>query len=88
MDFYQSMTLIAVLALVVLVIFAVRTLMQIKRTAESVEYLTMLTAENVEKTQSTFDLLHHISSMLDGTFYKAARLAVDLVQCYRHPKEK
>ncbi len=88
MDFYQIMTLVAVLAFVVLVIFAVRTLWQVKRTAEAVEYLTVLTAENVEKTQSTFDLLHNISSMLDGTFYKAARLAVDLVQRYRHRKEK
>lgn len=86
MDFYQIMTLIAVAAFVVLVVYAAVTLAQIKRTAESVEYLAALAAENVEKTQSTFDLLNNISSMLDGTFYKALKLGVDFMRRYRKGK--
>lgn len=88
MDFYQIMVLIAVLAFVVLVIFAVRTLIQIKHTAESVEYLSALAAENVEKTQSTFDLLNNVSSTLDSTFYKALRLGAELFGKYRAAQKK
>lgn len=87
MNFYQIMTLIAVLAFVVLVIYAVLTLVQIKRTAESVEYLSILAAENVEKTQSTFDLIHNVSSALDSTFFKAMKLGVDLFNKYRSSKK-
>lgn len=86
MDFYQIMTLIAVAAFVVLVVYAAVTLVQVKRTAESVEYLAALAAENVEKTQSTFDLLNNISSMLDSTFYKALKLGVDFMRRYRKDK--
>ena len=87
MNFYQIMTLIAVLAFVVLVIYAVLTLVQIKRTAESVDYLSILAAENVEKTQSTFDLIHNVSSALDSTFFKAMKLGVDLFNKYRSSKK-
>lgn len=87
MDFYQIMTFIAVCAFVVLVIYAVLTLLQIKRTAESVEYLSILAAENVEKTQSTFDLLHNVSSALDSTFYKAMKLGIDLFSKYKSTKK-
>ncbi len=86
MDFYQIMTLIAVTAFVVLVIYAVRTLVQIKHTAESVEYLSALAAENVEKTQSTFDLLNNVSTLLDSTFLKALKLGVDVVTKIRQKK--
>lgn len=83
MDFYQWCALIAVVAFVVLVVFAVRTLLQITRTAESVEYLAVTTAENIEKTKSTFQLMDNVASLLDSTFYKAMKLGVDLVKKYR-----
>ena len=83
MDFYQIMTSIAVVAFVVLVIFAVRTLMQIQKTAESVEYLAITTAEKVDKTNSTFELINNVSSILDNGFYKAIRLGIDLINRYK-----
>lgn len=83
MDFYQVMTLIAVAAFVVLVVYAVITLRQVGRTAESLEYLATLTAENVSKTQSTFDLINNVSSLLDSTFYKALHLGVELFSKYK-----
>lgn len=88
MDFYQIMTLIAVSAFVVLVIYAARALAQIKKTAESVEYLSVLAAENVEKTQSAFELLNNVTSLLDSTFYKAMKLGVDLLSRCRSHKDK
>ncbi len=87
MDFYQIMTLIAVVAFVVLVIYAVLTLVQVRRTAESLEYLATLTAENVSKTQSTFDLLNNVSSLLDSTFYKALHLGLELVDKYKRSRK-
>ncbi len=86
MDFYQIMVLIAVIAFVVLVVYAVATLRQVGRTAESLEYLATLTAENMAKTQSTFDLLDNVSSFLDSTFYKLLRLGADTIQRYRSKK--
>lgn len=83
MDFYQWCVLIAVIAFVVMVIFIVRTMIQLYRTAESVEYLTVITAENVEKTRSAFDLVENVSTLLDSTFYRAMKLGVDLVNKYR-----
>ena len=85
MDFYQWCVLVAVVAFVVLVIVAVRTFLQITRTAEVVEYLAVTTAENVERTKSTFELIDNVSSLLDSTFYKAMKLGVDLVKKYRKP---
>lgn len=83
MDFYQWCVLVAVIAFVVMVIFIVRTMIQLYRTAESVEYLTVITAENVEKTRSAFDLVENVSTLLDSTFYRAMKLGVDLVNKYR-----
>ncbi len=83
MDFYQWCVLVAVIAFVVMVIFIVRTMLQLYRTAESVEYLTVVTAENVEKTRSAFDLVENVSTLLDSTFYRAMKLGVDLVNKYR-----
>lgn len=83
MDFYQWCVLIAVAAFVILVAFAVRALLQVTRTAEAVEYLAGVTAENVEKTKSTFDLIDNVASLLDSSFYKAMKLGVDLIKKYR-----
>ena len=83
MDFYQICALVAVVAFVVLVVYAVKTFIQISRTAEAVEYLAITTAENVEKTKSTFALMDNISTFLDSGFYKAAKLGVDLVNKLR-----
>lgn len=83
MDFYQIMTLIAVVAFVVLVIYAARTLMQIQKTAESVEYLAITTAEKVDKTSSTFQLIDNVSSVLDNGLFKAVKLGMDLVNKYK-----
>ncbi len=88
MDFYQIMTLVAVVAFVVLVVYAVVTLTQVRRTAEALEYLATLTAENVAKTQSTFDLLNNVSSLLDNTFYKTLRLGVEILHKYRAGRKK
>lgn len=87
MSFYEIMTLIAVLAFVILVVFAVRALMQIKKTAEAAEYLVLTTAEKVEKTNSTFELLDNVSSLLDSTFFRAVKLGMSLVDKYKHKKE-
>lgn len=83
MDFYQWCVLVAVIAFVVLVIAAVKTLLQISRTAESVEYVAMITAENVNKTKSTFELLDNVSSLLDSGLYKSIKLGIDLVNKLR-----
>lgn len=83
MSFYQILALIVVIAFVVLVIYAVRALIQIKKTAESVEYLALTTAEKVDKTNSTFELLNNISSVLDNGFYKAIALGVDLARRWK-----
>lgn len=88
MNFYQIMTLIAVTAFVILVIYAVITLLQVKKTAQSVEYLALTTAEKVDQTRSTFELLHNVSSLLDNGFCKVLRIGVDLVDRYHARKEK
>ncbi len=88
MDFYQSITLVAVTAFIILVIYAVLALIQIKKTAQSVEYLALTTAEKVDKTNKTFELLDNVSSVLDNGFYKAITLGIDLARRWRHPKNK
>ena len=87
MDFYQIISLVAVVAFVILVIYAVSALIQVKKTAESVEYLALTTAEKVDQTQSTFELIHNISSVLDNGFYKAIALGVDVARRW-HKKSK
>lgn len=88
MDFYQSITLVAVTAFIILVIYAVLALIQIKKTAQSVEYLALTTAEKVDKTNKTFELLDNVSSVLDNGFYKAITLGIDLAHRWRHKKSK
>ncbi len=88
MSFCQIMILIAVLAFVVLVVFAVRALLQVKKTAEAVEYLALTTAEKVDKTKSTFELLDNVASVLDNGFYKAIAVGVDLARRWHSKKEK
>ena len=83
MDFYQWCTLIAVVAFVILVIFAVRAILQVTRTAQAVEYLAATTAEKVDKTNSTFELMDNISSFLDSGFCRTLRLGMDLVKKLR-----
>jgi hypothetical protein len=61
----------------------VRTLLQITRTAEAVEFLAVSTAEKVEKTKSTFELIDNVSSLLDTGFYKALKLGISLVKQLR-----
>ena len=86
MDFYQGCVLIAVVAFVILVVVAIKTLIQIAHTAEAVEYLAVSTAEKVEKTRSTFELLDNVSSLLDSGFYKAVKTGVDFVHRLRGGK--
>lgn len=88
MSFYQIMTLIAVMAFVVLVIYAVRTLLQIKKTAQAVEYLALTTAEKVDKTNSTFELIQRVSSILDNGFFKAITFGTDLARRFHKKKEE
>ncbi|MBO7237858.1 MAG: hypothetical protein J6U96_01025 [Elusimicrobiaceae bacterium] len=87
MDFYQIISLVALVAFVILVIYAVRLLIQLKKTAESVEYLALTTAEKVDKTSSTFELLNNVSSVLDNGFYKAIAMGVDLARRWHKKKE-
>ncbi len=78
MDFYQGCTLIAVVAFVVLVVFVVRAVLQVTKTAEAVEYLALTTAEKVDKTQSTFDLLEKASTFVDSGVYRTVAMGIDL----------
>ena len=80
MDFYQICVLIAVICFAVLVVFAV---LQITKTAEAVEYLALTTAEKVDKTQSTFDLLDKASTFVDSGVYKTIAMGIDLVKRLR-----
>lgn len=78
MDFYQICTLVAVLALVVLVVFVVRAVLQVTKTAKAVEYLALTTAEKVDKTQATFDLLEKASTFVDSGVYRTVAMGIDL----------
>ena len=88
MCFYQILALIVVIAFVILVIYAARTLIQIKKTAESVELLALTADDKVEKTNSTFELLNNVSSVLDNGFYKAVALGIDFARRWHKRKEE
>ena len=83
MDFYQICVLVAVAALVVFVVFAVRMFLQIHKTAEAAEYLVLTTAEKVDKTQSTFDLLDKASTFVDSGVYKTVAMGIDLYKRFK-----
>ncbi len=78
MDFYQVCVLIAVVAFVVLVVVAVRAILQITKTAQAAEYLVLTTAEKVDKTQSTFELLDKASTFVDSGVYRTIAMGIDL----------
>ena len=84
MNFYQGCTLAAVLAFIVMAIFVVRAVLQITRTAEAAEYLLITTAEKVDQTKNTFDLIENVSGLLDAGWYKALKLGMDFVQRLKH----
>lgn len=84
MNFYQGCTLAAVLAFIIMVIFIVRAVLQITRTAEAAEYLLITTAEKVDQTKNTFDLIENVSGILDAGWYKALKLGMDFVQRFKH----
>ena len=83
MNFYQGCTLAAVLAFIIMVIFIVRAVLQITRTAEAAEYLLITTAEKVDQTKNTFDLIENVSGILDAGWYKALKLGMDFVQRFK-----
>lgn len=83
MDFYQVCTLIALVFFAGLVIVAVRAILQVTKTAEAVEYLALTTAEKVDKTQSTFELLEKASTFVDSGVYKTIAMGIDLVKRLR-----
>ncbi len=72
------------LILVVVAIFIVRAARQITRTAEAAEYLLITTAEKVDQTKNTFDLIENVSGLLDAGWYKALKLGMDFVQRWKH----
>ena len=78
MGFYPWCVLGAVIAFAVFVVFAVRAFFQITKTAEAVEYLALTTAEKVDKTQSTFDLLDKASTFVDSGVYRTVAMGIDL----------
>ena len=80
MDFYQVCTLVALIAFAVLVVAAVRAVLQITKTAEAVEYLALTTAEKVDRTESTFELLEKASTFLDSGVYRTIAMGIDLVK--------
>ena len=84
MNFYQGCTLAAVLAFIVMVVFVVRAVLQITRTAQAAEYLLITTAEKVDQTKNTFDLIENVSGLLDAGWYKALKLGMDFVQRLRN----
>jgi len=88
MCFYHILALIVVIAFVILVIYAARTLAQIKKTAQAVEYLALTTAEKVDKTQNTFELIQRVSSVLDNGLFKALTLGADLARRFHKKKEE
>jgi len=88
MCFYQILALVIVIAFVILVIYAARALMQIKKTAEAVELLALTTADKVDKTNSTFELLNNVASVLDNGFYKAIAVGIDVARRIHKKKEK
>lgn len=83
MDFYQVCTLVALVFFAGLVIVAVRAILQVTKTAEAVEYLALTTAEKVDKTQSTFELLEKASTFVDSGVYKTIAMGIDLVKRLR-----
>ncbi len=83
MDFYQVCTLVALVAFGTLVVVAVRAILQITKTAEAVEYLALTTAEKVDKTQSTFELLEKASTFVDSGVYRTVAMGIDLVKRLR-----
>ncbi len=83
MDFYQVCTLLAVVFFGGLVIVAVRAILQITKTAEAVEYLALTTAEKVDKTQSTFELLEKAATFMDSGVYRTVAMGIDLVKRLR-----
>ena len=83
MDFYQVCTLVALVAFAVLVVVAVRAILQITKTAESVEYLALTTAEKVDRTQSTFELLEKVATFADSGVYRTIAMGIDLVKRLR-----
>lgn len=83
MDFYQVCTLLVVVLFAVLVIVAVRAILQITKTAEAAEYLVLTTAEKVDKTQSTFDLLEKATTFMDSGVYRTVAMGIDLVKRLR-----
>ena len=80
MDFYQVCTLVALVGFAVLVVVVVRAVLQVTKTAEAVEYLALTTAEKVDKTQSTFELLEKASTFVDSGVYKTIAMGIDLVK--------
>lgn len=80
MTFYQGCALAAVLAFIIMVIFVVRAVLQITHTAEAAEYLLLTTAEKVDQTKHTFDLIENVSGLLDTGWYKALKFGADFVQ--------
>ena len=83
MDFYQVCTLVALVFFAGLIIVAVRAILQVTKTAEAVEYLALTTAEKVDKTQSTFELLEKASTFVDSGVYKTIAMGIDLVKRLR-----
>lgn len=86
MDLYQGCVLAAVLAFLVLVVFAIRTLIQVFHTAQAVEYLALSTADKVDKTQTTFQLLDNVASFLDSGVFKVAKAGFDFARRLRKEK--
>lgn len=87
MNIYEVSVIVAVLTFMVIAVFMVRALIQIKKTAQSMEHLSKMTAENVEKTRSTFELLDSVASLLDSTFYRALKLGLNIFQYSRSRKK-
>ena len=83
MTFCQICTLVALIGFSVLVVVVVRAVLQITKTAEAVEYLALTTAEKVDKTQSTFDLLEKASTFVDSGVYRTVAMGLDLVKRFR-----
>ena len=83
MDFYQVCVLVALVVFAVLAVVVVRGVLQITKTAEAVEYLALTTAEKVDKTQSTFELLEKASTFVDSGVYRTVAMGIDLFKRLR-----
>ena len=75
-------------SLVVVCVFLVRFLMQARRTARAVQHLAEHADENVQKTDSVFDLVENLSRTLNSGWVKLFGAGFAMAKAFKKSKEK